>query len=225
MVAICRGGDGCDCEEYDPPADPNVPSKCQECGHGKSKHPKPSEAPAAPAKTKKSVLDIFQSKTAKTLAQAIPVLSSRTSAGVGYAEAREESLKGYREDEKGRPKPGATKTSKKPDDKAKGSVQIAKVILLPCGSIARRNGQELREDTVPTGVDIAHMKNHGCVASNIQINPDWTHEECTQRFTHLFPEQFAFAHENAKSNDAASWSLVSKERQRVRCVPEGRPVR
>ena len=47
----------CDCEEYTP--SPLNPSKCEECSHGKSKHPKRSTADFSEAKT---VSEIFKKK-------------------------------------------------------------------------------------------------------------------------------------------------------------------
>lgn len=94
MDHYCRGPD-CDCEEYTPPEDPTAFCKCQECGHGKSKHPKPDTAIATPAESKKSVLELFAKKTQKPL---VDILPASASAAVVFRAARDDALKGFRTD-------------------------------------------------------------------------------------------------------------------------------
>lgn len=60
---LCRGGNGeCDCEEYQPPDTPQPGEKilCQECFHGKSKHPSFTKGPLAVQSTdNQDVIRIF----------------------------------------------------------------------------------------------------------------------------------------------------------------------
>jgi hypothetical protein len=112
--SFCRGSD-CECEEYDPP-EPGAPSKCLECGHGKSKHPK-AEALAVPSKGKAGVLALFSSQAAEKRIEDILPLSARLA---DFGDARKETLKGFRD-------PSHTATKKKSKGK---QVQVCSIIIL-----------------------------------------------------------------------------------------------
>ncbi len=74
----------CDCEEYTP--SPPNPSKCEECGHGKSKHPKRSTANFSEAKT---VSEIFK----KIAASVLPDSAS----SVSFDAAHKDVMKGFKD--------------------------------------------------------------------------------------------------------------------------------
>jgi hypothetical protein len=109
MSQFCRGkmksGDPCDCEEYSPPDNPD-PSKavlCQECLHGKSKHPRDNTSirtPAEPENIKKSVLELF---TAKAGGRQDVVQKGN----VAREDARRETLSGFRDNTKGKQASGS----------------------------------------------------------------------------------------------------------------------
>ncbi|KAJ7487941.1 hypothetical protein FB451DRAFT_968629, partial [Mycena latifolia] len=77
----------------------------------------------------------------------------------------------------------------------------------------------LRSTKAPSLVDVEHMAHHGCVATNVEINPKWTHEDCTENLTKLFPTPIEYAKRNAKSSDKALWVIATKEHQHLRIVP------
>jgi|ERR1700722_2192508 len=68
MSEFCRGhtadGGECDCEVYSPP-DEGL-HRCAECGHGKSKHPIPTQPATIPIE-KKGVLKLFQDMAKKSV--------------------------------------------------------------------------------------------------------------------------------------------------------------
>ncbi|KAJ7683336.1 hypothetical protein B0H17DRAFT_1227836 [Mycena rosella] len=180
---MCRAksanGDECDCEEYDKPEDVTAPSKCMECGHGKSKHgPEKVEAqPVQPAqkKAKKStVLDVFTAQSEKHIHDLLPV----TSRLADFSAARSDALKDFRvaPDETAGIQAGAKKLKKK-------------------GAL------------------------HGCVATNVVIDHDWTYTECTDQLAQLFPTAFEYARQHTRKNDAL-WVIASKEYQNIRIVPK-----
>ena len=84
MVETCHAKTDrgfCDCEEHSP--SPANPSLCEECGHGKSKHPK--KASASSLSECKTVSEIFKKKVAGI------------SDSVSYSDARKDALKGFKE--------------------------------------------------------------------------------------------------------------------------------
>ncbi|KAJ7837212.1 hypothetical protein B0H14DRAFT_2589316 [Mycena olivaceomarginata] len=91
---MCRGttaeGLACDCEAYDPPQDPSVPSKCQECGHGKSRHS--PIASTAVQDTKQAVLDAFAARSEKPVSDRLPPKARITD----FSTAKDDALKGFR---------------------------------------------------------------------------------------------------------------------------------
>jgi hypothetical protein len=91
---MCRGttaeGLACDCEAYDPPQDPSVPSKCQECGHGKSRHS--PIASTAVQDTKQAVLDAFAARSEKPISDRLPPKARITD----FSTAKDDALKGFR---------------------------------------------------------------------------------------------------------------------------------
>jgi hypothetical protein len=115
MSSLCHAetNDGrvCDCEEYDEPHDSSAPSRCNECGHGKSKH-KPSRQVQQGAGKKSTVLDIFAAQSQKTLQELIPAAARATD----FSTARMDALKGYRvgPEESGTSKQKATGKKKAP---------------------------------------------------------------------------------------------------------------
>ena len=73
----------CDCEELTP--SPSNPSLCEECGHGKSKHPRTARLSCPEPKT---VTDIFKYHVGKQ--------SASGSASVSFEDARRDALKGFK---------------------------------------------------------------------------------------------------------------------------------
>jgi hypothetical protein len=73
----------CDCEAYDPPQDPSVPSKCQECGHGR--------VVIALSPLKQAVLDTFAAHSEKPVSDR---LSSKARV-TDLATAKDNALKGF----------------------------------------------------------------------------------------------------------------------------------
>ncbi|KAF8139168.1 hypothetical protein K438DRAFT_1785953 [Mycena galopus ATCC 62051] len=94
---MCHGitdGFPCDCEQYDPPLDPEAPTRCRECAHGRSKHvltPSTTQFPLL-GETKKSVLDVFAARAAETVSDRLPANARVTD----LAGARNDALKHYR---------------------------------------------------------------------------------------------------------------------------------
>lgn len=86
-----------------------------------------------------------------------------------------------------------------------------------------QNG-DLRDNSCPLPVDIAHMGRHGCMVSNTSVDADWAHDDCTNYLEGCFPKAFDFARKNAKHPGDVLWTLVAKEKQRLRAVPEDNPT-
>ena len=73
----------CDCEEHSPSSD--NPSKCEECGHGRSKHPRPTVTSSSDT----SVGDIFRKHAGN--------IKDSVKAQVAFDDARQEALKGLKQ--------------------------------------------------------------------------------------------------------------------------------
>ncbi|KAJ7939744.1 hypothetical protein B0H13DRAFT_1850512 [Mycena leptocephala] len=91
---MCRAktndGELCDCEQYDQPPDPSAPSRCMECGHGKSKH---GLGQLQPVEAKKNtVLDIFAAQAERHIKDLLPATARVTDFGT----ARTDALRNYR---------------------------------------------------------------------------------------------------------------------------------
>ncbi|KAJ7463084.1 hypothetical protein B0H11DRAFT_2310310 [Mycena galericulata] len=194
---MCRGttdGDACDCEEYDKSQDPSALSKCMECGHGKSKH---GPGNVQQAGSKSTVLDIFTARSEKHINDLLPATSRVTD----LSTARHDALKGFRvtADPEKRPKKKG-KVESKPNNELRGSSKA------------------------PSLVDLEHKALYGCIAKDVVIQHDWTHAECTERLTELFPNAFAYASQQARGAEGALWVILSKEYQRLRIVPNVAPT-
>ncbi|KAJ7918055.1 hypothetical protein B0H13DRAFT_1869697 [Mycena leptocephala] len=63
----------------------------------------------------------------------------------------------------------------------------------------------LRSPRSPSVVDVANTALHGCVAEHVQIDPDWTHVDCTNTFAKLFPKALEFARQQTKNADGTLW--------------------
>lgn len=92
MSDLCRGGSGdCECEEYQLPENLALGEKplCEECGHGKSKHPKPTGVAAPSTGGNAEVLRIFKQASLGANENKNPVMVTRRA-------AKAEVMKGYR---------------------------------------------------------------------------------------------------------------------------------
>ncbi|KAF8180716.1 hypothetical protein K438DRAFT_1768262 [Mycena galopus ATCC 62051] len=76
----------------------------------------------------------------------------------------------------------------------------------------------------PGQVDIAHLGLHGCVATGVAIDPEWSHEESTRRFSALFSDAFLYKDEKSSSPLDTRWFILSKERSVMRVVPNRNPT-
>ncbi|KAJ7862694.1 hypothetical protein B0H13DRAFT_1899969 [Mycena leptocephala] len=227
MSFLCRAktndGEACDCEEYDEPQDPSAPSRCHECGHGKSKHKPSREAQQGDGK-KSTVLDIFAAQSQRRIQDLIPATAQVTDFGT----ARADTLKGYRvvPQDKAISKQKVAGKKKAPNSKPKDT--SVKVVLLTCGvknvllACGVKN-KELRISRAPTLVDLKHMALHGCVATGVRIGPDSTYDECTEHFAQIFPNAFSYANTKRKT-DSGLWMVVAKNYQTLRLVPNMKPT-
>ncbi|KAJ7611352.1 hypothetical protein DFH06DRAFT_1345552 [Mycena polygramma] len=219
---LCRGRTNpedpeCDCEEYDQPADPNAPSKCRECGHGKSKHQDPpavDQGPPAAAK-KKTVLDIFSEQTAQSEKRVKALLPEKERAA-DPATARADALRGYR--------PAAEASgSKKRKGKAKAAEvkpkeSTVKIVMLTCGvknDCLRGSQKALRP------ADISDREDYQCVARDAVIQHSWTNQQLTRYLHELLPMPMAYGEENSCS---PLWALVSKDYQRFKVLENATPT-
>jgi hypothetical protein len=145
---LCRGGKdiSCDCEEYSPPANPGDPAKCQECGHGKLKHPSGS----ADLSGKDSIKNIFDRVTKRS------EKGNKSSLSV----AKEEALSGYRP-KRARSKAKSKNNADTDDSEMDGELMKSKVraefLVMGCpsgridshGCICRQRPSELERRFQP----------------------------------------------------------------------------
>ncbi|KAJ6516832.1 hypothetical protein C8R47DRAFT_1206044 [Mycena vitilis] len=226
MPAIsCRGrtnpGDpACDCEVYDPPVDPNAPSKCRECTHGKSKHQDPPAVPPAvdhrpPAAKKRTVLDIFSEQTALSENHVKARLPEEERAA-DPAAARVDALRGYR------PAAEASGSKKK---KGKGKAAEAKpkgtsVKLVILTSGVKNNCLRGSQKALRPG-EISDREDHQCVARDIVIQHSWTNQQLTRHVQEVLPLPMGYAEEYSQ---APLWALVSKVYQRYIVLENAKPT-
>ncbi|KAJ6455084.1 hypothetical protein C8R47DRAFT_212593 [Mycena vitilis] len=198
----------CPCEEYDPPQDPMARSVCRECEHGKSLHKPPPNGNGETVQGKGTIKDIFAAHSAKGLKDLKPLAD--------FSTARNDALKGFRvEPEASTNKKISKKGKAKAEPKPK-TVPI-KVVLLTNGV---KNDKLKGSSRALNSSDIGHREQHGCVAKDVNIDPTWTHRECSKHFAKLFPKAFA----EAKGDKArSSWSVVEKSYQQLRVVPKSAP--
>ncbi|KAF8215158.1 hypothetical protein K438DRAFT_2008603 [Mycena galopus ATCC 62051] len=219
---MCRGitdGIPCDCNAYDPPVDPKAPSLCRECAHGKSKHSDlPSTAaPHSSVKTKKSVLDVFTSRAEKTISERLPSKDRITDFGT----AKQDTLRGFRVEDAPRQdaskKPKGKKKAGKGTEVAVKETVASKVVLFVSGV----KNQQLQGSTKAlTLVDIDLLGLHQCVATDVVIKDNTTHQDCTDLFERLFSPMFEWM---AKNKKGGTWVIISKECHTLRVVPKARP--
>ncbi|KAJ6487213.1 hypothetical protein C8R47DRAFT_1072281 [Mycena vitilis] len=219
---LCRGrtnpGDpACDCEVYDPPVDPNAPSKCRECTHGKSKHQDPPAVdhgqPAAAKK--KTVLDIFSEQTALSENHVKARLPEEERAA-DPAAARVDALRGYR------PAAEASGSKKK---KGKGKAAEAKpkgtsVKLVILTSGVKNNCLRGSQKALRPG-EISDREDHQCVARDIVIQHSWTNQQLTRHVQEVLPLPMGYAEEHSQ---APLWALVSKVYQRYIVLENAKPT-
>ncbi|KAF8144147.1 hypothetical protein K438DRAFT_1993127 [Mycena galopus ATCC 62051] len=219
---MCRGitdGIPCECDAYDPPVDPKAPSLCRECAHGKSKHSNlPSTAaPHSAVQTKKSVLDVFTSRAEKNISERLPGQDRITD----FDTARQDALKGFRVEDSPRQdtgkKPKGKKKAGKGTEVAVKETVASKVVLFVSGV----KNQQLQGSTkAPTLVDMDLLGLHQCVATDVVIKVNATHQDCTDLFERLFSPMFQWM---AKSKKGGTWVIISKECHTLRVVPKARP--
>ncbi|KAJ7203207.1 hypothetical protein C8J57DRAFT_999043, partial [Mycena rebaudengoi] len=76
----------------------------------------------------------------------------------------------------------------------------------------------------PTKVDLELRALHGCVTIDMDIDPEWTHAECTKNFEKQFPIAFEYARKQAKGSSKELWSIVVKEKHQLRVFPRSKPT-
>ncbi|KAJ7610236.1 hypothetical protein DFH06DRAFT_1346013 [Mycena polygramma] len=211
MAQFCRGKtnpdvEQCDCELYDTPKDKNAPSKCRECGHGKSKHPDEEAPPAEGHRTdaKKTVLDIFSAQTTQVKKQAKAHLPAKDRAADPDT-VRADALRGYRT--------GAEPSGSKGSSKSrKGKAKAAEA--------------KLKESTVKIVVLTSGIKNdklRGSQKALRVIKHDWSNKELTEYFHEVLSLPMAYAEENGPAK-VPLWAVVVKNYQQFRVVRTAKPT-
>ncbi|KAJ7264688.1 hypothetical protein C8J57DRAFT_1512040 [Mycena rebaudengoi] len=99
---------------------------------------------------------------------------------------------------------------------------MSKVILLTDGIKKGELTPGYRK--VPSKVDLELRTLHGCVVTDMDVNPEWTHAECIKSFEKQFPAAFEYAFKQAKSTTQELWSIVVKEKQQLRVFPRSKPT-
>ncbi|KAK7008326.1 hypothetical protein R3P38DRAFT_3211365 [Favolaschia claudopus] len=231
---MCRetleNGNHCTCEEYDPPSDPNAPSICRECGHGKSRHgprrpdavqqpprrqPEDNDTPPPSKTSRPTVTAIFEARASKHVTDALPAIHRV----VDIEEAKQDALKNYRIKDKEvskktpKQKPGSAK------EKPAVNVKFDQIILLTCGVNSKH---QLRGySKAPTPKEVSVRRAYGCISQNVTVSKTWSHAECTSELSKLFRKAFAFAGVEAGKG---TWFVVRKYYQTMEVIDELNPT-
>ncbi|KAK7052778.1 hypothetical protein R3P38DRAFT_2763111 [Favolaschia claudopus] len=222
---IDEDGTTCSCEEYDAPTDPSAPSKCRECGHGRSRHgpAKPIQPPPSPPVAdppKPTIQAIFDIHANRRLSDAFPGTqrpgdAPATQAAVDPQTAMADALKGYRPSSKKHRSSSSSKPqtqSRTPKSRTSSATRpvVSKVILLTEGV---SKGFALRSSSrALTPSEEQLRKSHGCVAYDVMISAEWTHEQATKQLATVFPKAFQAAQVQSNKND---WFLLEKFYQKL----------
>ncbi|KAH7904394.1 hypothetical protein BJ138DRAFT_1095850 [Hygrophoropsis aurantiaca] len=229
-------GKQCECDMYFPPPDGSAPPiLCQECMHGRSKHPAellkgsggpPSEARSA-GTAAANVQSIFNGVIASSRKKAIKIadLPSNQSLKVTKDVARDEILAEFR------PAVGSSRIG--------GSTSRKSSRIDPKLAKSTRQIEKGQQVTVPIWVALVNYLDHGCAhldKKDIGFNPGWSHDEVEQYLRKLFPQPFEcidnlllphIDERPAKGKmavRAAPWALISKEHGKLSVVPENFPT-
>ncbi|KAJ6447565.1 hypothetical protein C8R45DRAFT_948479 [Mycena sanguinolenta] len=217
---MCRAildGVACECEQYDAPKNEDAPPMCRECGHGKSRHSTVAPiAPVATATSNKAVLDLFNLRSDRRIAEVLPAKAQL----MDFSAAKEDALRNYRRSEDD---PKAAYKAKKvdvvkktaPPSKSK-EIIISELVLFTCGV---NKFTLCGSAKAPTRIDIDQLASYKFVAKDVALNQAWSHEEFTTKLRALFPEAFqwlAGVTSESSSSDHGSWVLLNKHYQTPR---------
>ncbi|KAJ7629229.1 hypothetical protein DFH06DRAFT_1338513 [Mycena polygramma] len=228
MAQFCRGKtnpdiEQCDCELYDEPKDKNAPSKCRECGHGKSKHPDQEAPPAEGRRTdaKKTVLDIFSAQTTQAEKQAKARLPAKDRAA-DLDTVRADALRGYRTGAEPSGSKGSSKSrkGKAKAAEAKPKESTVRIVVLTSGI---KNDKLRGSQKALRSADIAERENYQCVARDSVIKHDWSNNELTEYFHEVLALPMAYAEENGPTK-VPLWAVVAKNYQQSRVVRTAKPT-
>ncbi|KAJ6472552.1 hypothetical protein C8R45DRAFT_936448 [Mycena sanguinolenta] len=219
---MCRAildGVACECEQYDAPKNEDAPPMCRECGHGKSRHSTVAPiAPVAIATSNKAVLDLFNLRSDRRIAEVLPAKAQL----MDFSAAKEDALRNYRRSEDD---PKAAYKAKKvdvvkktaPPSKSK-EIIISELVLFTCGV---NKFTLCGSAKAPTRIDIDQLASYKFVAKDVALNQAWSHEEFTTKLRALFPEAFqwlAGVTSESSSSDHGSWVLLNKHYQTLQVL-------
>ncbi|KAJ6462903.1 hypothetical protein C8R45DRAFT_1107972 [Mycena sanguinolenta] len=216
---MCRGttdGKPCDCEAYDAPLKADAPSKCLECGHGKSRHPAVIQPTVSVATaSRQGVMDAFNLRADKKISEHLPAKDRVTDLSAAKADA----MRGYRvvDPEAAKKGKGNTKLKAATHSKSKDTV-VSEVVLLTCG-LNRKGDKLIGSAKAPSMVEIERRSLHQCVASDVTWAPEWTHQACTTKLTGIFRVPFEWL-----ASVGGDWMVLSKAYNNLHVVPKLEPT-